>query len=332
MTLVRIVMRWARDDLLRQTPESTGVWEGVRFTLDPVDTCDYLVVLSGVQEPVSVRCHPHNVWTVVQEPPNEIFQRLHRGIEGIHRVYTTDPSLRGRKYVHSQPALQWLIDRNYDELVTMPVPPKDRSLSWITSNLAVFEGHRTRMQFLNRVRDAMSFDLFGRGFNFIEDKWDGLAPYRYTIAVENYQNPYYWSEKITDPLLAWTMPIYFGCTRISKYLPEGSFVAIDINDPDAIEQIQEIVASDLWHRNLDAIAEARRRILQEYQLFPFLAREIHQHPLRKEGTAHFQPFVTVTDRPVLADRIRNGLRSMLGRYVSRHLHSARAAMMRRITR
>ena len=31
----------------------------------------------------------------------------------------------------------------------------------------------------------MPFDLFGRGFHPIADKWDGIAPYRYSIAFEN---------------------------------------------------------------------------------------------------------------------------------------------------
>jgi hypothetical protein len=325
MTLVRIVKNWERPDILRQTPGGGGVWDDVRFTLDPVEACDYLVVLNKVPAPLRVRCQPQNIWAIMQEPPNEVFRRAHRGAEGIGRVYTQDTTLRGRRYHQSQPALPWHVERSYDELLAMPAPAKERSLSWITSNLAVFAGHRARLQFLERLRAGVPFDLFGRGFDPIADKWDGLAPYRYTIVVENFQNAYYWSEKIADPLLAWTMPIYYGCTRIGDYLPEGSFIAVDINDPTAIDQIQAVVSSDLWLRNRDAIAEARRRILQEHQLFPFLTREIRQHQASAPREARIAPLVTVTNQPRLTDRMRMALR----KYAGMCLRRVRTAALRR---
>ncbi len=35
------------------------------------------------------------------------------------------------------------------------------------------------------MRDQIAFDLYGRGFRHIDDKWEGIAPYRYSIAFEN---------------------------------------------------------------------------------------------------------------------------------------------------
>lgn len=123
----------------------------------------------------------------------------------------------------------------------------------------------------------MEFELYGCGFRYIEDKWDGLAPYRYSLAVENFSNSYYWSEKLADCFLAWTMPIYYGCTQISRYFPRESMVCIDINDPQAIEKIKDTVASDRWHQNIDAIEHARNLVLDFYQLFPFVVREIRRY-------------------------------------------------------
>ena len=54
-------------------------------------------------------------------------------------------------------------------------------------------------------------------------------------------------------------------------------VCIDINDPRAIEKIRETVASDLWYRSIDAIAQARSLVLDAHQLFPFVAQKIHTH-------------------------------------------------------
>jgi hypothetical protein len=140
------------------------------------------------------------------------------------------------------------------------------------------------MKFLDEFLDSESelLDLYGRG-DFsgshykgeIADKWDGLADYRYSLAIENYSGPNYFSEKITDALLAWCMPIYWGCTNLSDYLPEDSFVRIDIEDDDAPERVRDIVESDIREQNLDAIAEARRLILEEYQIWPTVERAIN---------------------------------------------------------
>lgn len=139
------------------------------------------------------------------------------------------------------------------------------------------DGHVFRMAFLDNLLDTApeAFDLYGRGdfegphfCGEIADKWDGLVDYRYSLAIENYSGPHYFSEKLTDALLAWCMPIYWGCTNLEEYLPADSFVRIDIEADDAPERVREVVNSNLREQNLDAIAEARRRLLEEYQIWP----------------------------------------------------------------
>jgi hypothetical protein len=122
----------------------------------------------------------------------------------------------------------------------------------------------------------VKFDLFGRGFQPVADKWDGLAPYRYSIAVENHSGPDYWTEKIVDCFLAGTMPIYFGATNIADYFPADSFVWLDIDDPNAPRRVAEIVRSDLAERHREAVAEARRRVLEEHNFFPRFAKLIDE--------------------------------------------------------
>lgn len=146
------------------------------------------------------------------------------------------------------------------------------------------DGHILRMELLDRILsdEPGLLDLYGRG-DFdgphyrgeLDDKWDGLETYRYSLAIENYSGPNYFSEKLTDALLAWCMPIYWGCTNLESFLPEDSFVRIDIEDPNAPEKIRKIVNSDLRERNIDAIAEARRRLLNEYQIWPTVERAIN---------------------------------------------------------
>jgi hypothetical protein len=275
MTLVRIVKSWTKPDLLRQTPGGTGTWGDIRFTLDPVERCDYLILLNHVPEAITVKVPRENIWCFIQEPPLPAYRCFEKGFRHYHRVFTQDLRLHGPKFTQSHGSLPWHVGKTYDELKASEPPPKTKNLAWITSNLGAHKGHRLRLQFLDRLRSSgVPFDLFGRGFNPVADKWDGLAPYRYAIAVENHSCPDYWTEKIADCFLAGAMPIYFGATNLTSYFPADSFVWVDINDPAAPQRVAEIVASDLAEKNQAALHEARRRVLDEHNLFPRLARLI----------------------------------------------------------
>ncbi|MBK9590965.1 MAG: hypothetical protein IPO32_05465 [Crocinitomicaceae bacterium] len=75
-----------------------------------------------------------------------------------------------------------------------------------------------RLEFIDYLKEnSFDFDLFGRGFNPIEGKLEGLAEFKYSIAIENYSGPDYWTEKIQDAYLSWCMPIYYGCPNLEKY-------------------------------------------------------------------------------------------------------------------
>jgi hypothetical protein len=86
-----------------------------------------------------------------------------------------------------------------------------------------------------------------------------------------------------------TLPFYFGCPNLADYFPEESFIRIDIHDAaGAAELIRETIANHEFDKRLPAIAEARRRVLFEHNLFAVAAREIarlHQVGAKPEAGA-----------------------------------------------
>ncbi len=258
------------------------MWDGVRFTTREPGGYDHVVVFNTVPEETTVVCPPENVWAVMQEPwiPG-VFDWMVEGHGRFSRVYTHHLFSKHPKYIRSHPAVPWHVDRSYDQLSGMGVPEKTHSISWITSDKTVFPGHRARMRFLDHIRGntGAEIDLFGRGIRTIADKWDGLAPYRYSLAVENGRFDDYWTEKVADCFLAWTLPIYYGCGNLERYFPEGSFIRIDIEKPDeAVETVRNAVNRDEWEKRLGAIGEAREKYLNELQFFPLFARRIADAP------------------------------------------------------
>ena len=283
MPLVRIAKDWDWPDLLRQTPGGKGIWDGIRFTTDEVEECDALVVLNNrMKHAVHVHCPKGRVWALMQEPYAKGFTDwMAEGHEAFDRVYTNYPLASDPKYIASQPALPWHVIRTFDELTTCAMPEKTRSLSWVVGNCRDLPGHIKRLAFLHAVQAEknLDIDLYGRAVQYIEDKWDGLAQYRYSIAAENTSWPDYWTEKIADCFLTWTVPFYYGCANLEKYFPADSFIRIDIEKPEeALETIRRSLHEDDWHRRLPALEEARRLVLYEYQIFPVLTKLLKAEP------------------------------------------------------
>ena len=278
MTLVRIAKDWAWPDLLRQTPGGKGIWDGIRFTTDDVDECDALVVLNNrMKQAVHAHCPKGRVWALMQEPYVKGFTDwMAEGHDAFDRIYTNYIPTSDPKYITSQPALPWHVNRTFDELTTMGIPDKTRPLSWIVGNSRELPGHLDRLDFLSLLQREQSIpaDLFGRAVRPIDDKWDGLAPYQFSLAIENTVATDYWTEKLADCFLSWTIPIYHGCPNLADYFPADSFISIDVRKPDeALAAIRKVVAGGMpeWKRRLPALLEARHLVLYKYQIFPHLA-------------------------------------------------------------
>ena len=276
--------------MLRQTPGNSGRWQGAEFTFEPVEECDVVCVLNHVPVETTVNCAPENVWALMQEPyANSGFEWIVEGHDPYHYVLTHHPGNHAvrEKYVQCHPAVPWHINKNYDELISQEVPGKQKTISCIASNLTTLPGHKTRMAFLADLKSrSLAVDYYGKGTRYIEDKWDGLAPYRYSLAIENSSSPDYWTEKLADCYLSWTLPVYYGCTNLDEYFPTDSFIRIDINRPvEALEIITRTLAEDDWEARLPALEKARQLVLNKYQFFPqihnFIENHYQQRPAEK---------------------------------------------------
>lgn len=279
------------EDAIRYlTPGGLGIVQGVEFTRGDARVPDWQVVFNHPgSSAVRFEAPPERVLFAIGEPPTMPFRHLQLGQGRGTTVMTSDEKLAAsrnsaRRFVLTPCMTRtWSMKRPYDELKRTVVAEKPGRLSWVTSNLAMVAGHHKRLKFLETLRGQVDFDLYGRGFRPIPDKWQALAPYRYSIAFENSRERFYFTEKIMDCFVAETMPIYFGCPNILDFFPAESLVVIDPDAPDVFERIEEVVNSDLHLRNRDAIMEAKRLVLDEYNLFARLARFIRSAPPATSG-------------------------------------------------
>lgn len=119
---------------------------------------------------------------------------------------------------------------------------KSRLVSLIASGKTYYSGHKLRHKVVARAGErGANMDILGRGYAPFEKKSDGLAPYRYSVIIENVREPGYFTEKLIDCLLCETVPIYWGAPDIAEIFdPRGMIICQSLEDISAaIEAISE---------------------------------------------------------------------------------------------
>jgi hypothetical protein len=273
---IAIVKNWPGYDLERQWPTNPPAdLSNVEFDLRSTDGADFIIVLNGPPDQMTVECAPDKIWALIQEPPTPYHVAHHVGQPAFRRIYTTDSRYKDERHIQFFGALEWHVGKSYDELLAEKYPQKSGTLSWVTSDNSGLDGHRLRMKFLRRLQESnLPFSLFGHGFNPIKDKWDGVAPYRYSIAFENFADDLYWSEKLTDCFLSFATPFYFGTETIGRYFPKGSYIQIDPFDRHVFRKMQDKIDEGFHEQNIEAMNEARHLCLNCYNTLFFIAREV----------------------------------------------------------
>lgn len=278
---VYITCNWGEDSrslidrYKNQTPKNSGLWNSVELVYSQKDA-DFILAMDGIGEKIE---DYSKVIFFGREPRHVKLNMMNK--DQCFGVYHHE--------IHnSWLAATWWVGKSYDELKQMKISPeKTKNLSVIDSGKASLSSHQSRLNVINKLirKYPGLVDVYGHitvgksGSPYKhslppKQKDEGLIPYRYNLVIENGSTDYYFSEKLLDPILCWTMPIYWGCKQIDKFFPKGSYVNIDIDDPDAIEKIIDITKSDYREQNLAAIAEARQLILDKYNLFPTLEMAI----------------------------------------------------------
>ena len=108
---------------------------------------------------------------------------------------------------------------------------KARNMSLIASAKRDTTGHLLRHEMVDLVQaKGLDVDILGRGYAPFADKSDGLAPYRFSVVIENIRERNYFTEKIVDAVLCETVPIYWGCPNIGDFFDTSGMILCDTSD------------------------------------------------------------------------------------------------------
>jgi hypothetical protein len=280
--------------ILQQTPYNKGIWNCCQFFVNnECDDYDYWIVYDNLKEKLKTKC---KCTILITGEPESVKSYDTSFLKQFDYIISCQENLKHDHLIISQEALPWHIGRvqnnhisfafnkNYDELKNMSSIKKGKLISLIASNKQITDGHQERVKFIHYLKDEFNgtIDFFGRGFNEIGDKWDAIAPYKYHIVLENSSYPNYWSEKLADCYLAEAFPIYYGCTNLKEYFPEGSFEMIDIfNYYNAKNLINKCINESVFEKSMDKIHVCKNLILDKYNLFPMVVDFINSGQINR---------------------------------------------------
>lgn len=190
------------------------------------------------------------------------------------------------------PFLNWMINANHGPSLfkgsvrdlrwfeSLSTLSKTRTLSVFCSNKIITPEHFARYKFVKLLKNYFGdlLDWYGNGVSSIPAKWDGIAPYKYHIVLENQARHNIISEKIYDSYLGLSYPIYWGAPNLSDYFPRESFSSIEILDwRNAIRVIEGLIYSDRWESSLPLLVKCKNKVIKDFNVYSRISKLANEH-------------------------------------------------------
>lgn len=325
---------------MRMFPGSIPRWGNCRFTLDvEAGEYDWLVVYHDIPKDgnllveMELACPRRQTMLLTPEPSSiTVYGTDYLKQFGTIVTYHEPWAVNHPNVVYCHPGMVWYYGysyghgtyTSYDELKAEEVQKQAAISTMCSSRSGRTTLHTKRVGFTDRLKaDLPELEIFGHGVRYVDDKAEALRPYRHHIVIENHQALHHLTEKLSDAFLGHTLPFYHGAPNAADYFPKDSFIPIDIRKyRQTLDVIKSTIANNEFEDRLPYIREARRRALEEMNMFAIIDREI----TRQGGTfSGLQPGGVIRNRQTI--RLKNplvGIRSLSEKMYVKTRHGLRA--------
>ena len=140
---------------------------------------------------------------------------------------------------------------------------KNKNTSIVSSEKTFCELHKFRVELARKCKKENLADTYGTfdGGEFISiDK--SLRNYRYSFAIENQVEGYWFTEKILNCFANLTIPIYLVATKIDEFFNPDGIIKITTQNYDNIEKILKNCNEEDYISRIDAIKDNYYRALK----------------------------------------------------------------------
>jgi hypothetical protein len=136
---------------------------------------------------------------------------------------------------------------------------KSKLISMIASNKLITPGHYVRKDWIEKLKNKV--DFFGRGYNEIKDKEQGLCDYMFSVVIENGKYDTYFTEKILDCFATGTIPIYYGTDKIYDHFNKDGIILLE--DKFVYDEA-------FYYNNINAVKENLKKAMKFEVLEDFI--------------------------------------------------------------
>ncbi|NBV06104.1 MAG: hypothetical protein EBS06_02570 [Proteobacteria bacterium] len=277
-------------------PSRSNIWKNCQFFWNDttIKKADHWIIIGDIEfDEEECEVDPRNIILMTGEPRSiKSYDDSSDFVKQFGRVYSSQENFKHNRAFPCRPPINWWIDGGspikskeefqkwqgdglgYNDFKNLRQIKKEKLLSVFCSNKIFTQGHKARFNFCQKLKNHFKdkIDWFGIGVRPIDSKWQGIAPYKYHIALENSQSPDYWTEKLIDPLMVLTHPIYCGATNINNYFTDAQVTEIDIKYPKtAIAKIEKLIFENFYEKNFEQLFLARDLVMDKYNAFNLIS-------------------------------------------------------------
>lgn len=148
---------------------------------------------------------------------------------------------------------------------------KNKNISIVSSAKVMCELHKLRINWAKQCKQYGWADTFG---DFDGGKivpiGESLKNYRYSIAIENQIEPYWFTEKIVNCFATMTIPVYIGATKIDRFFNPDGIIQVSPKDYDNLEKIIKKCTKEYYDERLDIVKENYYKAFQFENINDFM--------------------------------------------------------------
>jgi len=271
----------------RQTPAHDGVFGTTAFSGQPTGhSSEWLVVCDEPEHGLRSRIPVERRILFLGEPPEvKVYPPAYLNQFGIVVGPIPLPGFTGCQ-VHQQSALPWYYGFktpvSWAELAADK--EKTRALSVFCSDKRLTPQQEIRLRFVEDLKRTFGdlVEHYGNGFRHVEDKAEGLAPFRMTVVLENNTHDEFWTEKLGDAYLGHCFPIYAGGRIARRDFDPRARLDIDLSDRGAaLRAVERLVERFDFPAFENLIRKQRHDVMMRHNLFAVADRLINARRHRK---------------------------------------------------
>lgn len=134
-------------------------------------------------------------------------------------------------------------------------------ISIVSSTKAACPLHVFRMELARHLVNHPNVDVKGTIVGQYCNPMVIFHDYRYSIAIENEINPYWFTEKITNCFMSKTVPIYIGATGIGEFFNLDGIIVVKEATIEAVEEALRMCSEEDYNSRKEAIEDNYRRVV-----------------------------------------------------------------------